>query len=170
MDGISWRMWMNMKERNTPNTMVRRGIEEIMVYGKDYDILEIKEMLLKEKGLVFGKDYTEGNISSALYILSNTGILIKTNRGVYRKAYNKDYRKKDSKEYTDENCSMAYEVKEVLGLFQENKKKIEEILEEICAALKNEDLSNGAADSELEALKGVLTFKEALIKMLEKFD
>ena len=43
-------------------------------------------------------------------------------------------------------------------------------MEEICAALKNVDLSNGAADSELEALKGVLTFKEALIKMLEKFD
>lgn len=153
-----------MKDRNTPNMMVRQGIEEIMPYGKGFNVVEIKEMLFKEKGLVYEKDYTEGNLSSALYILSNTGVLIKPKRGVYQKAYNKN------KVDKEENCNVSYEVKEVLELFQENKKKIQDIFGEICAALKKVDLSNGAADDELEELKKVLAFKDAVSKILVMFD
>ena len=153
-----------MKERNTPNMMVRQGIEEIMPYGKGFNVVEIKEMLFKEKGLVYEKDYTEGNLSSALYILSNTGVLIKPKRGVYQKAYNKN------KVDKEENCNISYEVKEVLELFRNDKKKIKEISDEICAALKKVDLSNGAADDELEALKKVLAFKDAVSKIMVMFD
>lgn len=153
-----------MKDRNTPNMMVRQGIEEIMPYGKEFNVVEIKEMLFKEKGLVYEKDYTEGNLSSALYILSNTGVLIKQKRGVYQKAYNKN------KVDKEENCNISYEVKEVLELFQKNKNKIQEIFGEICAALKKVDLSNGAADDELEELKKVLAFKDAVTQILETFE
>ncbi len=153
-----------MKDRNTPNMMVRQGIEEIMPYGKEFNVVEIKEMLFKEKGLVYEKDYTEGNLSSALYILSNTGVLIKPKRGVYQKAYNKN------KVDKEENCNISYEVKEVLELFQKNKNKIQEIFGEICAALKKVDLSNGAADDELEELKKVLAFKDAVTQILETFE
>lgn len=75
-----------MKERKTPNALVRRSIEEIMPLDKPLYVSEIKELLLEERGLAYARDYTEGNLSNALYVLSNAGILKKMERGLYQKA------------------------------------------------------------------------------------
>lgn len=168
-----------MKERSTINTLVRQSIEEIMPPGEELNVLGIKEILLRKRGLSYGKDYSEGNLSSALYVLSNAGVLKKTKRGVYQKVGNSSTGESDSgdvrvkcenKSEEQKGQNLTYEVKEVLELYKRNKDRIQEISDEICTALKNVNLCNGATDKEFEALKKMLDFKNAMFEMLEKFE
>lgn len=161
-----------MKERNTPNTRVRLGIEEILPPGQELDVTAIKEALFERKGLIFGKDYSEGNLANALYVLSNTHILEKVKRGVYRKAGSKNESSATQAEKTigDDIKNAAYGIKEIPKFFKEEKEKIREISNEICTVLKGVNLSDGATDKEFEALKTMIAFKDAIAQVLVEFE
>lgn len=163
-----------MKRKNTPNTLVRESIAEIMPQEACLGVPEIKELLQKEKQLIYGTDYTEGNISSALYVLCSTGFLTKPKRGVYQKSpsENRSLKACDSRQTSvnsQEERNFAYEIKEISQLFEKDKNKLKEISSELFTALKNINLCNGATDQEFEELKTILDFKNALTELLERF-
>lgn len=206
-----------MKERKTPNALVRRSIEEIMPLDKPLYVSEIKELLLEERGLAYTRDYTEGNLSNALYVLSNAGILKKMERGLYQKAEsgsmdghglgkdkkwnrtpeqeegknpeernrteekNRTEKKAEEKKRTEEKNRIeekqrtekgqiqTYEIKEILQLFKRNRDRLQEISDEICAALQNVNLCSGVTDQEFKALRKMMDFKDALGEMLDNF-
>ena len=50
-----------MRDKTTPNTLVRESIIDIMPQEGCFEVPQIRELLQKKKGLIFGKDYTEEN-------------------------------------------------------------------------------------------------------------
>lgn len=164
-----------MRGKTTPNTLVRESIIDIMPQEGCFEVPQIRELLQKEKGLVFGKDYTEGNISNALYVLSNSGFLTKPKRGVYQKAplQNND---------AEGSCFIpintnpeaakisSYETAEILNLFRKHKHNLKQIYLELYSSLKNINLCNGATDEEFKELKEALDFKNAFAELLERFE
>ncbi|MCI9133981.1 MAG: hypothetical protein HFI31_07325 [Lachnospiraceae bacterium] len=163
-----------MRGKNTPNSLVRESIIDIMPQEGCFSRPQIRDLLLKEKGLVFGMDYSEGNISNALYVLSNSGFLIKLERGVYQKAPLKN----GSSEFCDSIHTgtnpvsegfPSYEMKEVLNLFKKEKNNLRKIYQELCSSLKSINLCTETTDEEFKKLKEVLDFKNAFEELLKKF-
>lgn len=161
-----------MKEKSTKNAMVRQGIEEVMPLGEELEIAEIKKRLFKEKGISYGKDYSEGNLASALRLLSSNGVLKKTRRGIYQKTGDErsgyDEEMRENSEETEEYGKC--DVKDILEIFEKNRSRIKMISREIRVALKNVDLSNEMSDKEFDELKNVMNFNNALSELLKEFE
>ena len=158
-----------MRERNTPNSMVRSGILEIMPMGQELDVQQIKQLLAEKKGIIYGKDYSEGNLSNALHVLPEKGLLERVGRGIYKRVALEANKNKSKKREDGEWSASLCLAEQVLRMYADERKKIEESKIKLCHTLQQVDLSN-ATEEEFEALKTVIAFKNALSELLDRFE
>ena len=157
-----------MKERDTVNSKVRRAIEEIMLPGEELGVQEIRQLLLEKKGLVYGEDYREGHLSSALHTLPDKGILTKVRRGVYKKTDAVNRSAADSENLKDK-AVIVYEIEDISKAYERQKETLKRTLQEMCSVLQNVNLGE-ISEQEFETLKGPVTLKNKLSDILKELE
>ena len=126
---------------NDMRKKLRKMITEIMSDGKEYSVSDLKEAIQRSSGLIYKEDYTESQLSGAIYLLYSNGRLLRQDRGSYILA---DTTKKQpchlklSPQPTEHANSAPLPIDELLT---EMKCQLKEHYAFICQAMKNVDLT-----------------------------
>ena len=127
---------------NDMRKKLRKMITEIMSDGKEYSVSDLKEAIQRSSGLIYKEDYTESQLSGAIYLLYSNGRLLRQDRGSYILA---DTTKKaampseaEPLQPTEHANSAPQPIDELLT---EMKCQLKEHYAFICQAMKNVDLT-----------------------------
>ena len=127
---------------NDMRKKLRKMITGIMSDGKEYSISGLKEEIQRSSGLTYKEDYTESQLSGAIYLLCSSGCLLRQDRGSYILA---DPTKKAAMPSEAEPLQPAEHANSaplpLEELLAEMKCRLKEHYAFICQAMKNVDLT-----------------------------
>ncbi len=106
--------------KGSPNSLVKRSLLNIPPGSQEFSITDLKDYLENEHHLIYGKDYTEGNLANSIYYLTSRGFLIKTGRGIYRRAADSETADIPPTVNTPDNQEQTIEASEKMEKIQRN--------------------------------------------------
>ena len=127
---------------NDMRKKLRKMITEIMSDGKEYSVSDLKEAIQRSSGLIYKADYTESQLSGAIYLLYSNGRLLRQERGSYILADSTQKAAAPSEAESTQPAEHANSAPLPLEeLLTEMKCQLKEHYAFICQAMKNVDLT-----------------------------
>ena len=127
---------------NDMRKKLRKMITEIMSDGKEYSVSDLKEAIQRSSGLIYKADYTESQLSGAIYLLYSNGRLLRQERGSYILADSTQKAAAPSEAESTQPAEHANSAPLPLEeLLTEMKCQLKEHYSFICQAMKNVDLT-----------------------------
>ena len=154
---------------NDMRKKLRKMITEIMSDGKEYSVSDLKEAIQRSSGLIYKADYTESQLSGAIYLLYSNGRLLRQERGSYILADSTQKAAAPSEAESTQPAEHANSAPLPLEeLLTEMKCQLKEHYSFICQAMKNVDLTPYKNVEDVrQTFEKLLKLREALQEFME---